>query len=177
MKKNILASLILSTLIASPVFAEGFYIGADLGGSNMSAEIDDQNFNKNNAAWGLNGGYKFSPYLAAELGYRDFGKLELNPDIGDASIKTKAVQASVLASYPFNDAFSVFGRLGIASITLTTEEGDTEPQKGTQIKALFGIGAQYALNKNFSLRAEYNQYAKIEVLKLSTFTVGANYSF
>ncbi|QBC43968.1 porin [Iodobacter fluviatilis] len=182
MKKNILASLVLSTLIASPVFAEGFYIGADLGSSNMSADINDQNFNKNNAAWGINGGYKFSPYLAAELGYRDFGKAEENYFIASASIKAKAVQASVLASYPFNDAFSVFGRLGVASIKTTAKAesrifGYSKSKEETQTKALFGIGAQYAFNKNFSLRAEYNQYAKIEDLKLSTFTVGANYSF
>ncbi|AMC36668.1 porin [Janthinobacterium sp. B9-8] len=183
MKKNILASLVLSTLIASPVFAEGFYIGADLGSSNMSADVNNQNLDKNNTAWGINGGYKFSPYLAAELGYRDFGKAEENYyGIASASLKAKAVQASVLASYPFNDAFSVFGRLGLASIKLTAEAksdliGYSTSSEETETKGLFGIGAQYAFNKNLSLRAEYNQYAKIEDLKLSTFTIGANYSF
>ncbi|MBY0446162.1 MAG: porin [Burkholderiales bacterium] len=183
MKKNILASLVLSTLIASPVFAEGFYIGADVGSSKMSADVNNNSLDKNNTAWGINGGYKFSPYLAAELGYRDFGKTEENYyGVVNASVKANAVQASVLASYPFNDAFSVFGRLGVASIKLTAEVNAdvvaySESREETETKALFGIGAQYAFNKNFSLRAEYNQYAKIEDVKLSTFTVGANYSF
>ncbi|MDW5415521.1 porin [Iodobacter sp. CM08] len=183
MKKNILASLILSTLIASPAFAEGFYIGADVGSSNMSVDVNNNSLDKNNTAWGINGGYKFSPYLAAELGYRDFGKAEENYyGLANASVKANAVQASVLASYPFNDAFSVFGRLGVASIKVTAEiNADvlaySKSNEKTETKALFGIGAQYAFNKNFSLRAEYNQYAKIENLKLSTFTVGANYSF
>jgi OOP family OmpA-OmpF porin len=182
MKKNILASLVLSTLIASPVFAEGFYIGADLGSSNMSLDVKNNSLDKNNTTWGINGGYKFSPYLAAELGYRNFGKVDENYGMLYTSIEAKAVQASVLASYPFNDAFSVFGRLGVASIKATAKAeagffGYSESKEETQTKALFGIGAQYAFNKNFSLRAEYNQYAKIEDLKLSTFTVGANYSF
>ncbi|MEJ2793278.1 porin [Iodobacter sp. LRB] len=183
MKQNTLASLVLSTLIASPVFAEGFYIGADVGISKMSEKTMNLTPKKNNAAWGINGGYTFSPYLAAELGYRDFGKAEGKyHGIYDASIKAKAVQASVLASYPFTDAFSVFGRLGIARIKLTNELNvngvqHASSKEDSQTKGLFGVGAQYAFNKNLSLRAEYNQYAHVADLKLSTYTVGTNYSF
>ncbi|STR45390.1 outer membrane beta-barrel protein [Iodobacter fluviatilis] len=178
MKKNILASLLLSTLIASPVFAEGFYIGADVGSSKVSSDF----ISGNDTTFGIHGGYKFSPYLAAEIGYRDHGKAEEKYSIYNLSVNAKSVNASVIGSYPFTEAFSVYGRLGVASIKATLEANTKNSytfysDEKTETKAMFGIGAQYAFNKNFSLRTEYTQYAEIEDVKLSAFTIGANYSF
>jgi OmpA-OmpF porin, OOP family len=185
MKKNILASLVLSTLLASPAFAEGFYIGADAGNSKASASENNISFSGNDTTFGIHAGYKFSPYLSAEIGYRDHGsakdtvvfiKVPVN-----VNVSAKSVTASVLASYPFTESFSVYGRLGVASIKATYEasasSGYTYTDDSTGTKAMFGIGAQYAFNKNISLRSEYTQYAEIEGTKFSALTVGANYSF
>lgn len=180
MKKNILASLVLSTLIASPVFAEGFYIGADVGSSKASVDYQGFDSSKNDVAWGIHGGYKFSPYIATEIGYRDFGKFEDNSYTTKLSLEAQSVQASVIGSYPFTEAFSAYGRLGIASVKVTAKATNgyrSAQDDKTETKALFGIGAQYALNKNFSLRTEYTQYAEFDDIKFSSFTVGANYSF
>jgi OOP family OmpA-OmpF porin len=181
MKKNILASLVLSTLLASPAFAEGFYIGADVGNSNASVDYQGYSSSKSDVAWGIHGGYKFSPYLATEIGYRDFGKFEDNfSNTAKLSLEAQAVHASVIGSYPFTETFSAYGRLGIASVKATAKAtaGYRFAQDDkTETKALFGIGAQYAFNKNFSLRTEYTQYAEFEDIKFSSFTVGANYSF
>ncbi|NHQ86077.1 outer membrane beta-barrel protein [Iodobacter sp. HSC-16F04] len=180
MKKNILASLVLSALIASPVFAEGFYIGADVGSSKAKADSNGYSIEKSDTAWGIHGGYKFSPYLAAELGYRSFGKFEENYSFMKGSVEASAVQASVIGSYPFSEAFNIYGRLGVASIKTTSKISSdfyNAQNDQTDTKALFGIGAQYSFNKNLSMRTEYTQYAEIEDVKLSAITIGANYSF
>lgn len=181
MKKNIIAAVIFSAVMASPAFAEGFYLGADLGRSNASVDVQGTSFDNHDTAWGVHGGYKFSPYLAAEIGYRDFGKFdETFSNIANVSVKAHAVEASVIGSYPFTESFNVYGRLGVASVKATADFnvlGSNESLEKTETKAVFGIGAQYAINKNFSLRTEYTQYSEIEDVKLSSFTIGANYSF
>lgn len=182
MKKNIFAAVILSAVMASPAFAEGFYLGADLGRSNASVDVQNTSFDNHDTAWGVHGGYKFSPFLAAEIGYRDFGKFdETYANTANVSLKAHAVEASVIGSYPFNESFNVYGRLGVASVKATADLNargrNYFHDEQTETKAVFGIGAQYAINKNFSLRTEYTQYSEIEDVKLSSFTIGANYSF
>jgi OmpA-OmpF porin, OOP family len=184
MKKNILASLILSTLIASPVFAGGFYLGADVGRSNVSEKNSIVDFSGNGTTFDIYAGYKFSPYLATEITYRDHGKVSdtvvaYNIPV-NTSISAKSITTSLIASYPFTEAFSAYGRLGFASINATVEAKayrSSYSEDKTTTKAAYGIGAQYALNKNISLRTEYTQYAEDEGTKFSAFTIGANYSF
>jgi len=184
MKKNILASLVLSTLLASPAFAEGFYIGADVGSGRVSNSDDSISFSGNATTFGVHAGYKFSPNLSAEIAYRDHGKVDDKISYMripmDASLSATSVAASVIAAYPFNESFSAYGRLGFSSIK-TKAEVKTEVKalrvavtsESTETRALVGIGAQYNLNKNVSLRTEYTQYAQ----DLSALTIGANYSF
>lgn len=101
-------------------------------------------------------------------------------------ITATAIQASVIGQLPIYDAFSAFGRLGVGKIdtdydytnqSLRVGERYGESFPDSEAKTLFGIGASFDIAELFSLRAEYNQYAKINKARLSALTVGATYHF
>jgi len=75
----------------------------------------------------------------------------------------------------------VYGRLGFAKIDLdykySEDTGYRESSSDSENKALFGVGASFNVTPEFAIRAEYNQYAKIEDTKFSALTVGATYRF
>jgi OmpA-OmpF porin, OOP family len=177
MKKNILASLVLSTLLASPAFAEGFYIGADVGQSKLSIDTAGFSLSKTATAFGAHAGYEFNPYIAAEIGYRNLGSVDLS---NTAKLEGNALNLSAIAAYPFNDSVKAFARLGFGKVNHKFTDNrrfSSYNEDTSETKALFGAGAEYSFNKNFSLRGEYSQYAKFEDITISNLTVGVNYKF
>src|SRR4051794_41965837 len=83
MNKAWVLALGLSTaLVALPAAAQ-FYVGAGVGQSKAKDfcgggggfdSCDDKD-----KAWKVYGGYAFSPYFAAEIGYNDLGRVKGNP--------------------------------------------------------------------------------------------------
>ncbi|GAB3267585.1 porin family protein [Chitinimonas naiadis] len=180
MKKQF-SLLAIAAVLAAPAFADNFYAGGDIGRSKIEADLGNgYSASKNDTAWSVFAGYQFHTNFAAEVGYRDLGKIEDRAGNNYDQVKARAVQASLIGILPVSNEFSVFGRLGLASI-----KGEGEGRFGnytyssseTKTKGLFGIGARYAVTKELGLRAEYNQYSKIEDVKLSTLTIGADYRF
>ncbi|MDK2124103.1 outer membrane beta-barrel protein [Parachitinimonas caeni] len=184
MKKQSILFALLAT-IAAPVFADGFYAGADLGRSKLEADIDDHySLSATDTTWSVFGGYDFNQYLAAEVGYRGLGSSSETDTISgvkyDATLKARALQFSVLGKLPVNDRFDVFARLGLASIRaeLDAKVGNrTVTHHETETKPLIGLGARFAVTKNVGLRAEWTRFAKLEDAKLSTLTFGADIRF
>ncbi|WP_374355701.1 outer membrane beta-barrel protein [Chitinimonas sp.] len=176
-----LSILALAAAVALPAFAAETYVGADIGRSKLEENVGGVSISKNETAWAIFGGYQFHPNFAAELAYRDLGKISEREGSVSANLQAHAVQLSVIGSYPINEQFSVYGRLGLGAIRAKAEvraPGFYMAEKSdTKTKALVGIGARYAINKQFGIRTEYAEFGKIEGLKLSTFTVGADYSF
>jgi hypothetical protein len=116
----------------------GFYVGAGLGGSNVSVTDWNDN-NRNNdccgyyyqdgdadTAFSAHVGYRFMPYLAVEVGYLDAGKPQWNEsgvfigELGDffnLSVefnKLEATQVSVLGILPFANIWEAYVRGGAA---------------------------------------------------------------
>jgi len=145
MKKNI-AALFLFTAFAVPAFAadQGFYIGANVG----SAKKAVPNASETNTAFGLFGGYSFNQYIAAEVGYVDLGKAASD------QIKFNAFYVTAVGSYPFNQQFSLFGKLGMAS---TKEEGLGLSE--TRSALTYGLGGQFNLNQSVGFRLGYDRYS------------------
>ena len=97
-----------------------------------------------------------------------------------------ALQASVIGKLPVNDVVNVYGRVGLASLDAKYQTSEfyadgnnPDPYSDSESKtrALVGIGASVDVTSQFAVRAEYNQYAKWDNLKLSALTVGAVYKF
>jgi OOP family OmpA-OmpF porin len=170
MKKIIaLAAIAALSTVAQ---ANGFYIGGDVGKSRLS----DAGISDKDTSYSIFGGYSYTDTVAFELGYRDL----YNKSAKAAGVTGKgtvsAVQLSALLSAPINTDFSVYGRLGVNYIRSKgkiSSIGYSMNAKGSDTRALFGVGARYALSKEFGLRAEFQKPAS----NVKVLTFGADYRF
>jgi OmpA-OmpF porin, OOP family len=172
LNKLLLASLLL--ISTAPAFAEGFYLGVEA--TYRSSELlynDKKVESKSGIGGGIYAGYQFSPYLSTEIGYRDFGNINFNND-GNQS-KASAIQASVIGAYPFTTNFSVFGRLGVANLKSSLQDDRYTYQDRNETKALLGLGIEYAITKQISLRSELSEYTGDH--GLSALSLGAHFKF
>jgi OOP family OmpA-OmpF porin len=147
MKKTAIAVL-LSTFVAAPAIAadEGFYVGADVGRS--STNYSDLS-SKTGTAFSVLGGYQFMKYLAAEIQYNDFGSIK---DTGGTSYKINGYSGAAVGIFPFNDQWSLLGKLGYASTKLGN------PANTTKSGITYGIGGQYNINQAWGVRLNYDMY-------------------
>lgn len=144
MKKFAIATL-LSVVVAAPAVAADMYVGVNVG----SAEIDSPGFSTT-TSFALLGGYTFNQNFAAEVAYSNFGSKSYGP----ITVKSDAVSISGVGSYPFNEQFSVFAKLGLASTKL---EGTGFPSE-SKSDLTWGLGGQFNVNKQIGIRLGYDRY-------------------
>lgn len=185
MKLKVVAAAV-ALAVASPVFAasSGGYVGVELGqGHSKDAKQSGQDtanllgasggtVDESRPAYGIFGGYRFTPYIAAELGYENFGTYHLTiNNLGGgsgtltASDKVSAFRVSAVGIYPVNDSFSVFGKLGMARSKTTddcTVTGATCPSTTDSVtKPVYGIGASVNVTREFGIGLEYDVFTKV----------------
>ncbi len=194
MKKQFLLACVLSALTL-PAVADNFYVFGDLGQGKMEVDLgDDYSLSKTSTTYSIGAGYDVNEFFAVEVAYRDLGNVKFSgedfDDVGDYTYTDKhsatALQASVVGKLPISDEFSLFGRVGVANLdvdskyTASFANGDapySDTSSESKTRAVFGLGASYNITEQVALRAEYNQFAKWDDVKLSGFTVGAVYKF
>ena len=133
------AAMALSTgVLAQQSFTPGFYIGAEVGQTDLDGGDDDIGFK-------LLGGYRFHRNVAAEVGY---GMLY---DKGGA--KVTALEVVALGMFPINDQFSIIGKLGFANVDVEVAGASDDKTELT-----WGLGVQYDFNRNLGVRALWQRY-------------------
>jgi OOP family OmpA-OmpF porin len=184
------AVLGLGALMAvSQASAQGFYIGGSVGesdadeGNAIPDLITSGPVDGKDSGMKFFGGYQFNQNLAVELAYVDLGKATYSGTFGGSpvtggSVKTSGLNASVVGTLPLNPSFSLFAKAGMFSWEAKARDvtGGT-PFSGKEDGAdlSFGFGGAYNLTKNFSLRAEWEQFEAID--KISLLSVGVAYKF
>lgn len=144
--KKVAMALLLSAFVAVPAIAADMYVGVNVG----SAQIDFPGYSST-TSFALLGGYSFNENIAAEVAYTDFG----SKDYGFGfTLKSSALSISGVGSYPINEQFSVFAKLGIASTT-TDATGYASASKSD---FTYGIGGQFNVNKQIGIRLGYDVY-------------------
>jgi OmpA-OmpF porin, OOP family len=145
--KKLAAVVLLSTIVAGPAVAAEtpFYAGINIG----SAEIDFPGASSTTSI-ALLGGYNFNKNFAAEIAYTDFG----SHDYGGLTLKSSGLSISGVGSFPINDQFSLFAKLGFASTTLNPSGNPTEDDTDMT----YGIGGQFNVNKQVGIRLGYDVY-------------------
>ena len=118
--------------------ATGFYIGADLGNTDVEHADSDVGFK-------FLGGYQFNRYVAAELGYG------LLYDKG--GVEVKALEAVAVGMFPIANQFSIIGKLGVANVDVKVPGGSDDKTEIT-----WGVGVQYDLNRNLGVRLLWQRY-------------------
>ena len=130
------------------------YVGASIGSSKADNHCTNQsNCEDSDTSWKVYGGYRISDLITLQGGYVNLGELKS----GTTTSETKGFSGSALASYPVNDQITVFGKAGFFKWTTETSQG----KEMDDIDPLLGVGADYQINDNMSIRGEWENYKSI----------------
>ena len=140
-----------------------------------TSDLDDSD-----TGFGLAGGYQVNPYFAAELAYVDLGDISYQAngtvtdgvDTFDAGLGIEQSASgpvfSVLGIWPIGERFSLFGRVGLALMSVDADvnvsiDGETASDSaGTdRSNMVYGIGGEFSLNRNFGVRIGWDRYAEV----------------
>ncbi|AQR70637.1 hypothetical protein BZG29_21730 [Janthinobacterium sp. LM6] len=185
MKKQLFAAVVGAAL-AFPLFAqaEGTYIGANVGRSEMKLSIDEAgSTKKSNTGYKAYAGYDFTQNFGAEAGYVDFGKLTTTFDGDKLDVKSHAFYVAATGTLPLNEQFSLFAKAGVSqNRTKVSVVGENVNDSTNKTSAIFGIGAAYHFDKKLSLVAEYENFGKVAngddaKLKADMLSIGLRYKF
>ena len=187
MKKTLIALAIAAatTPAWSQEPASKFYAGVSLGQSKFKGACDSEagitlsNCKDTDTAWKIFGGYQFTPNLALELGYNDFGRISSDAVVtvagstftGNAKIEATAFELTGVGSLPLGHQFSLYGKLGVyyAETKSSAELRQTTPPFASGSSSVsdnntnltFGFGGRYDITQRFALRAEWQRFSKV----------------
>ncbi|WP_085319206.1 OmpA family protein [Vibrio harveyi] len=178
MKKIALAvATVFAGGVMSNVALADTYIGGKLGynalndACHLDAPCDDDSF-----AAGMHLGYNFNEYVAAEYGVDYLGNFTANFNKAGKNTVDGDLWALTLApkfNLPLTDSWNLFAKVG-AAYMMAGDEKDFVPTGS--------LGAEYQINYNWSLRAEYQRYQDmsddiIDDMDSDFFGIGFNYKF
>ena len=190
MKKKLLCAVLGAALApCGHAFAQdaakGFYAGLSLGQAKFKGACDSEpgitisNCKDNDTSWKVFGGYQFTPNLALELGYNDFGRvsgdalasLGGSTFTGNAEVEATAFELTGIGSLPLGHQFSLYGKLGVyyAETKSSANVQQTTPPFATGSASMsdnntnltFGFGARYDITRNIAVRAEWQRFSKV----------------
>lgn len=150
---------------------KGFYAGAGVGQS----FVDEGNYDDEDTAFSVFGGYQFNRYFGLEAGYADFGKLE--PRGNGADLEASSVYLTAVGTVPITDKFSAYGKAGfqrwdldsaIPSVVGNSDDSGTDPT--------YGVGVQYKFTDHVALRGEYSRF-EVEDTDLDLAQIQVRYDF
>ncbi|ROS00270.1 opacity protein-like surface antigen [Sinobacterium caligoides] len=131
---KLFAALVIPTslLVSATAFAKepSFYASAAISYADQDYNFENiNNYDYSDKAVGFNltAGYQFNDYFSLEASYYDFGKAEAEHNPGPyltykGEAKASALGLAAVASYPVNDSFRVYGKLGAAYFTSDVSE-------------------------------------------------------
>lgn len=165
MKRSVFIAACL-TCLSQPVFAEdsGIYLGAGFANGKLSACTNTTSscdtFSRNSDDSGhlrLIGGYDFNKNFGIEAGLSGLGtyKVQDAAGVNVGKVKTSAVTLAAKGAYVFPKGFSVFGKLGLASVNTeyTANPGPLTINKDQNSTGLvMGLGGQYNINDMIGFR-------------------------
>jgi hypothetical protein len=107
----------------------------------------------------LIGGYDFNKFVGVEAGYADLGsyKVQTSALVTAGTVKASAFTLAAKGGYKFQSGFSVFGKLGLASVhtRYTADPGwilaMSPSQKSTGV--IVGAAGQYDFTQTVGIRA------------------------
>jgi OOP family OmpA-OmpF porin len=130
------------------------------------------------------GGVEIDQTFGVEAGYTDFRKSRANYTVngvpGVAEADGYGAYVAGKATMPVNEKTSVYAKAGVAHTKREMTSATPGLTRKESDNALYGaLGAQYAVNDQVSLIAEYERYGKKADFgtKPDVWTIGAKYKF
>jgi len=158
MRKSILAAC--SAVAMAPMYSSaqaperGWYLAADIGRADFAGETD--------TAFKLGGGYRINRHFAAEGAYAWL--------FDKNGAEATAFELVAVGSVPLANAFSIFGKVGLANTYIESSAIDEE-----KVQLTYGLGLQYDATRNIGLRAQWQRYDTSEEIDL--FSLGVVWRF
>src|SRR6185369_16957347 len=144
------------TVVALPATAQdtGVYVGAGLGMANARQVCTNSTggCDANETSLRLFGGYQLHRNLGVEGGYQYFGTFSR----GSRGLVSNALDVVAVGSWPFTQQLSAYGKLG-AYLARTSSAPASEDNSGF----VYGVGAEWALNKDWGVRGEWQRYNNV----------------
>ncbi len=170
----------------------GWYLEGNLGASKISnvSFAPNTSIQSSGLGWNLNGGYKFIPYFATEIGYTSYANGTIN--FNGTKVGTDQVYAYDLAGkaiVPIQDVGAeVFAKLGVArakshvtatNASLLAASGETlNTGRYNSTNLYFGVGGDYAFMPNLSANIQWNRVdGNTSTGNLDLFSLGLTYLF
>lgn len=153
-------------------WSNDIYVGANIGHANLrhGSNIGGVQVDNSNTSYGLNMGYQFHKNFAVELGYNKFGDFGTN--FGD--VKANSWDFVVVGKYPIYNSLSATAKAGWAYT-----EGKFQSERRHHTTGVYGVGLEYAVNKNVAVTTNWNRYHNFGNVghKLDNVAVGLKYTF
>ncbi|WP_043611653.1 outer membrane beta-barrel protein [Chromobacterium violaceum] len=170
MKKIIAASVLSLAALSVHAADTGIYVFGNTGHNFSKIESGNRAIIVKDAKaagtiWELGAGYRFNQYVAAELSYADFGKSQATAGVAfidgseNVSVATKAERIAILGILPMTQDLEVFGKVSLNNVHTKLKLDEQSSKTFNDTRLGLGIGAQYQLHKNLSLRGEYEYIA------------------
>lgn len=191
MYKTSLLAATLCAVLATPAFANldtnlstsddsGFYLGGAINKTELSS--DDVNDSTDATGFGIYGGYQFNDWFGLEsnLFAADIGEDSIDAAVGALTFTTTFTAR-------INETFSVFAKVGIASMAVVVESY-YDDFTASGIGFTYGIGLNAALTENLNLRVSFDiskgdldidEYGYIDNLdaEIEQLALGLHYQF
>lgn len=183
-KKLFAAVLGMALVLPVAAQAEGTYVKLGVGQSVYSDfTAEGEKFSEvKPTGMQIGVGYSLDKTWDVEAGYIHFGKgtgtiSGAGPDT-PYSLQTQSIYLAGIGNYAFTEAFSAFGKLGIA-VNHSKGKVDGGSATKTKTQALIGAGLSYQFTKEIAGLVDYTYYGKVSDadFNLSLLSVGLRYNF
>jgi OmpA-OmpF porin, OOP family len=182
--------------VPPPASTSGLYLGGGAGRAKAAFKNDDFTTNgafletkeETDVAFKLFAGWAFGRNVGIELAYADLGKFayQYEDTFGNRArlnYKATAWTLSGVATIPVKGDFSALLRLGVSANKAERSGVEGAPivpappaANKTRLSPLFGLGAQYDLDRKTAFRFEFEHYGRFgEAKGAGTAALGTNF--
>ncbi len=185
MKKTIFVAMIAALAAPLAAQAEGAYIGGNVGRAEQKVNVEGYSFKESTTAYKLYGGYNYTQDFGVEIGFADLREAEKSGNGARIASEPKSIYLAATGTLPLNEQFALFGKVGVATthVKVTgSAPGFSASGSDNRTSPYIGVGASFALNKNVSFVAEYENFGKIAKdggshIKADFVSAGVRYAF
>jgi OOP family OmpA-OmpF porin len=167
MKKSKAAIVILGFAASTAVCAQaaaqdsGVYLGGSVGGATAKDSCSGAvlpTCDSSGAGWGVEAGYQFSRSFAAEIGYRNLGRISEQSGGGmRAEVKSGLGEALLIGGLPI-ERLTVYGKGGIYRAKSTLRSDFLTEGNNRNVGWTLGVGVSWDITQHFAVRLEWQRY-------------------
>ncbi len=170
----------------------GWYLEANVGAPKISnvSYASNSSLSTSGLGWGINGGYKFMPFFAAEIGYTNYANSTAK--VNGVKIATATYYSYDIAGKPIlpigDTGFELFAKLGIAHLNANVKSANSSYAKANNIVVstgtknvnglYYGLGAEYYFIPALAVNGQWARAkGNSKTGNLSMYSLGVSYLF